>query len=57
MANSEKGLIIMRKCKTHPSYKLLREPRSECSTCWFMWIVKEIKWLKAQVHDPDYGFF
>lgn len=30
------------KCKKHPTYKAIREPRCGCEICWKMWNVKKL---------------
>ena len=30
------------KCKTHPKYKVMRQPRSRCPDCWVAWIERNL---------------
>lgn len=32
---------VPEKCKKHPTYKVLRQPRASCEDCWRMWIDKQ----------------
>lgn len=29
----------MYKCKKHPKYKVMRQPRCLCEACWWLWMV------------------
>jgi hypothetical protein len=35
------------KCKRHPTYLAKREPRSECQSCWLMWLKKRVADLET----------
>ena len=31
------------KCKKHPTYKVMRQPRVPCDDCWVAWIERNIQ--------------
>ena len=31
------------KCKKHPKYKVMREPRVPCNDCWVAWVERNLQ--------------
>jgi hypothetical protein len=30
--------LARNKCKTHPSYKAIKQPKAQCDDCWTIWL-------------------
>lgn len=48
------------KCKQHPTYQILRAPKSDCLTCRVLWLEKQVKNLQRQLlshfhYQKEYG--
>jgi hypothetical protein len=40
-------------CKKHPSYKVMREPKSDCVPCWIMWLTRQVNSAITRLNDMD----
>ena len=36
------NLYPIEKCKKHPRYKIIRQPKSSCRACWLQWWEKQL---------------
>lgn len=42
------------KCKKHPRYKAIYQPRANCGGCWAIWYAK--RGLVKLMPGPDWNF-
>lgn len=39
----------MLRCKTHPNYKAIKEPKRGCQQCWYLWIIATLSYSKELI--------
>ena len=54
MANTNGKKVLVAKCHAHPRYTAEHKPKTECGSCWLLYV---LRWQYSEKTDEKVGAF